>query len=156
MKITGTISRRTSPPLSPSLPGLQMKLAKRAWAVCSHNPSRTRMWRHGTLRTINAMSLIQKQNQNRTKAIADIAKYCAWLPESPEVLGTGRAYTANLASTVIGPVYAVLRASRGAAGPGRFRHVLSLCLREPRSEPLIPSPGLIAAVANVGISASGL
>lgn len=67
------------------------------------------------------------------------------------MLGTGRAYTANLASTVIGPVYAVLRASRGgAAGPGRFRHVLFLCLGEPRSEPLIPSPGLTAAVANVG------
>lgn len=103
MKITVMMSLKTLSPLSPSLSGLQIKLAKSLLEPCSYTTLsfRTRMWCHITLWIINAMTLIQKQKQKRTKSITDIVSSVCGSLRAPEVVGTGIVYTANLVFIMI-------------------------------------------------------
>lgn len=86
------------------------------------------------------MSLLLKQNRNRTKSIADVVSTVRGSLRAPEAVGAGVTDTGNRAC----PVGVMLACGCwGPTGPGRPRSRLLLRVRDLHLELLIPSLGLL-------------
>lgn len=88
------------------------------------------------------MSLLLKQNRNRTKSIADVVSTVRGSLRAPEAVGAGVMDTGNRACPV-GVILACGCWRVGPTGPGRPRSRLLLRVRDLHLELLIPSLGLL-------------